>query len=236
MASPVETRSSSPQVRINITIILDRTFLVESIVYALLPAVERSLLNMELECAPKSTLTGPMTSTTTTMTTNERGTHDIVMSLSWEDARTLPPGPTPAVCGPRRPTSSSLTNSVLENRSLAWSTSSSTEPPIIPSSSLSASISASASTRKSTRKLTTSMGENVEHHQREQLKRSVPGSTFDNEEDQDGWEGCSIGRSGVVNQRGVGKHRAIEEYGDNGKEEFEENWFWFWFGRWVRYH
>ncbi|THV00950.1 hypothetical protein K435DRAFT_793691 [Dendrothele bispora CBS 962.96] len=77
------------------------------------------------------------------------------------------------------------------------------------------SISASARLRKS-RNFMALMGKS-EDHQKEHLKRDISGSTFDNKKDQDKLEGYSIRRSRVGNWRGEGKHRAVEEYSDNGK-------------------
>ncbi|THV00956.1 hypothetical protein K435DRAFT_854214 [Dendrothele bispora CBS 962.96] len=97
MASPVQTRSSSSQARMNI--ILDRNF-PRRIFVRFVTCCEKIFVGhgvRNLEGVPMSTLTGAMTSTTTTTTTNERDTGDIVMSLSREDARSPPPGPTSAV-------------------------------------------------------------------------------------------------------------------------------------------
>ncbi|KAK7437878.1 hypothetical protein VKT23_007691 [Stygiomarasmius scandens] len=149
MASPVGSGTFSSVAVANA--ISDRTSLIDS-VYASLPAVERALLDMELEGAPMSTLT-------TTMTASGMGMGDIVMSSSWEDVRA--PGPAPAVSvngggDSRRKSgvnglktsvvpssaapvsSSSLSNSILGNGNLGLSTSTaapSAAPPILGSGS-----------------------------------------------------------------------------------------------------
>ncbi|KAF5345891.1 hypothetical protein D9758_011455 [Tetrapyrgos nigripes] len=125
-----------------VNIISDRKALIES-VYASLPAVERTLLDMELEGAPMSTLT-----------TSGMGMGNIAMSSSWEDPKA--PGPTPAVSvngGPDsrrksgigaglvngiKPSSgsqlpSSTSNPLFGNSVLGSSTSTAAAPPIISS-------------------------------------------------------------------------------------------------------